>query len=314
MNNNGAIFMPPAASTYAHEVDSAYMLINIICVFFFCLVIGLMTYFVIRYRRRGSADLTPNIAHNTPLEVIWTVIPVILVVIIFFVGFRGYMNQRVAPQNSMQVNLTARRWMWTFDYGNGVKSNKTLAVPAGKPVQMIMNSEDVIHAFYVPDFRIKQDVVPNRYTMVWFQADQPGTHTLFCAEYCGASHSNMMADVVVMPQDQFDEWLQSGGVGDIKGLPLAKQGEILYTAKACNTCHSLDGSASTGPTWKGLFGHNVSFTDGSTAQVDSNYIRESIMTPQARIVQGFSPVMPTYQGQLDDAQITAIIEYIKTLK
>lgn len=313
MNTDRAIFMPPAASTSAAGVDDVFTFINIIVLFFFLLVISLMTFFVIKYRRKSETDTTPDLAHNTPLEIVWTVVPLILLIVIFFIGFKSYMDMRLAPHSSMQINVTAKRWMWQFQYPNGVSAINDLVIPAGQPVRLVMNSEDVIHSFYVPDFRVKQDVIPNRYTSLWFQADSPGTHTVFCAEYCGTSHSNMLGKVIVRTPDEFQQWLQNGGIDDISGMPLADQGAILYKAKACNTCHTVDGSVLTGPTWKGAFGKTIT-TDKGPAVVDENYIHESIVDPMAKVHQGFAPVMPTYKGQITDEQITAIIEYIRSLQ
>lgn len=314
MNDLNNWVLPPAATELAREQDKLYLFIQWMSVFFFILVIGIMVFFVIRYRRRSADDKTPNFTHNTPLEIFWSAIPLALLAIIFFWGFELYMKMRVPPHRPMEITLTARRWQWQFNYpdSNIVQFND-LVVPAGKPVKLLMNSEDVIHSFFVPDFRIKGDVIPNRYTTVWFQAEEPGEHVIFCAEYCGDQHSTMLGKVIVKTPEEYQEWFETGGVGDVSQLSSEEYGKLLYTAKACNTCHSVDGSVLTGPSFKGIFGHEATLASGETVLVDENYLRESIVDPQAKIVQGYQPVMPTYAGTLDDQQITALIAYIKSL-
>jgi len=270
-----------------------------------------MVYFVVVYRRRPGGPKIRQISHNTPLEVTWSVIPLILVAVIFLWGFRGFMDMHIAPRNAMEVHVTGKKWLWAFEHTSGRKESAELHVPVNTPVRLIMSSDDVIHSFFVPNFRIKQDVVPGRYTTLWFQATQLGEHHVFCTEYCGKDHSVMAAKVVVMTPEEFKTWSDKD---PDEGMPLAELGAKMYQKNACVSCHSIDGSAVIGPTFKGLFGRSEQLTGGGTVVVDEQYLRESILEPQAKIVQGYQPVMPTYKGTLTERQLNGVIEYIKTIK
>ena len=311
--NDGTFFMPGAASTIAQDVDAVYYFVYWVCVFFFLLIIGLMVLFVIRYRRRSEHDTTPHISHHTLLEVAWSTLPVFLLAAMFVWGFDIYMRTRVAPADAMEVNVTAQKWSWSFEYPNGLIS-PVLGIPVNTPVRLLMNSQDVLHSFYVPNFRQKMDVIPNRYTTTWFEANTTGVFPIFCTEYCGDGHSAMLSRVHVMEQADYEEWLNKGGMFvDIDQIPLEDYGEILYTSQLCNTCHSSDGTRLNGPTFQNLFGRTEQLTDGSSVVVDENYIRESLMQPNAKVVATYQPIMPTFQGRLDDRQISALIAYIKSL-
>lgn len=239
-------------------------------------------------------------------------LPTILVFIIFAWGFKGYLRLFIVPANAMEVKVTGQRWFWSFDYPEGVSTVNELVVPEDKPVKLLMSSTDVIHSFYVPNFRIKMDVLPNRYTIAWFQATDTGSYHLFCTEYCGTKHSEMIGKVRVLTQSEYADWLQRG-MGPAPGQSLADYGEQLYTQKACVTCHSVDGRPGTGPTFLGKFGKTEQMVTGEMVLIDENYLRESILDPRARIVKGYEPVMPTYQGLLNDVQLDALIAYIKSL-
>jgi cytochrome c oxidase subunit 2 len=251
------------------------------------------------------------IKHNTALEVTWTVIPLILILIVFFWGFRGYVEMRNAPDNSYVVYVTANSFFWQFTHPNGVQTTGELHVPNGRPVKLMMQSRDVIHSFFVPDFRIKQDVLPGRYTTAWFQTKNAGESVVFCTEYCGSGHSDMMAKVIAMEPNEFDVWLTDAKAESEKELPLAELGRQLYQQQGCMGCHSVDGSAMIGPTFAGLFGKERNFTDGTTAIADEEYLQESIYEPRNKIVVGYNPVMISYQGILNDQQVNALIEFIK---
>ncbi|SYZ72601.1 Cytochrome c oxidase subunit 2 [Candidatus Zixiibacteriota bacterium] len=305
--------MPPQHSTFAGQVDSLFYFILYAASVFFAIVVFGIIYFAVRYRRGHKKPAKPGPDHNTALEIIWTLIPTILVVIVFFRGFKIYLEMNVPPKDAMEIKVTGQKWFWSFDYPNGASTVNELDVPVGKPVKLLMSSRDVIHGFYIPDFRIKADVVPNRYTITWFQATQTGTFNLFCTQYCGKGHSEMIAKVKVMGEREYDEWLASGTKAG-EGMSLADFGAKLYVSKACATCHNVDGTANVGPTFKGIFGHPVKLSDGSSVMVDENYIRESILNPQAKIVAGYQPVMPTFQGVLNDREVDALTAYIKTLK
>jgi cytochrome c oxidase subunit 2 len=313
MDSTGTLFLPPGQSTIAPDVDALFNFILYASIALFLIVVSLMTFFVLRYRRRGEDKVTSGVSHNIKLELVWSIIPTILVIIVFFWGFRVFMKMHIAPKDAYEIKVTGQKWFWSFDYPNGASTVNDLVVPAGKPVKLLMSSQDVIHSFYVPDFRIKMDVLPNRYTLTWFEAPDPGEHNLFCAEYCGTSHSDMIGLVRVMREREFDEWLEEGAGGG-EGLSLDDYGKQLYTSKACKTCHRIDAAAHTGPGFLGIYGAAHELSDGQTVTVDENYIRESILDPQAKIVAGYQPVMPTYQGLLDDRQVDALIAYIKSLQ
>jgi cytochrome c oxidase subunit II len=222
-----------------------------------------------------------------------------------------YYDQRTMPKDAMEISVTAQKWRWDFEYKNGKKASTEFYVPVGVPVRLLMTSVDVIHSFYVPSFRMKQDVVPGMYSNVWFQAKETGVFQLFCTEFCGTNHSAMLGKVHVVDRLEFDKWV--GGDPDAK-LPPAERGAKLYTNKQCNTCHSIDGSKIIGPTFKGIWGREEELSDGSKVKVDENYVMESMMNPQAKIVKGFPPSMPPFQGSLTVDETKAIIEFLKTVK
>jgi cytochrome c oxidase subunit II len=313
MDSTGTLWLPPANSTIAGEVDPLFYFILYASIVMFAIVVAGMVYFSWRYRRRGADGLNRATTHNTPLEIAWTVIPTILVMIVFVWGFKTFIKMHVAPKDALEVKVTAQKWFWTFDYPTGANSVNELVVPSGKPVKLLMSSRDVIHSFFVPNFRIKQDVLPNRYTIIWFEATEQGSYDIFCTEFCGKGHSEMLGKVKVVSDREYTAWLDAGSkLGT--GLAPEEYGAQLYKAKACITCHTVDGTKLVGPSFKGKFGMMEKFADGSTALIDENYIRESILQPKAKVVAGFDPVMPTYQGVLKDQQIDALVAYIKSLK
>jgi cytochrome c oxidase subunit 2 len=315
MDSTESIFLPPGSSTIASEVDAIFYFLTYASIVIFGIVVFGIIFFSLRYRhRKGEAeDLTPGISHNTKLELIWSIIPGILVMIVFFWGFNVYMKMSVVPKDAMEIKVSGQKWFWTFDYPEGITTVNELVVPANKPVKLLMSSKDVIHSFFVPDFRIKMDVLPNRYTITWFEATNIGNHNLFCAEFCGDKHSDMIGTVKVVSEREYKEWLETGVElsDDISPVQL---GEKLFVSKACITCHSIEGKTLTGPHLNGIFGERIPLDEGGFAIVDENYIRESLLDPQASIVAGFQPVMPTYQGILKDKQVDALIAYIKSLK
>lgn len=309
-------FLPPAKSTTAGEVDALFNFIHIIS---FILLIGItfcIIYFAYKYRRKSDHEVTPVMTHNNKLEVTWSVIPLILVLIVFGWGFRDYMDMYNTPDDAYEVKVTGQMWSWQFQYDNGATSSNELRVPVDRPVKLVMQSQDVIHSFYVPDYRIKHDVLPGRYTQVWFEATETGESTIFCTEYCGTSHSDMLGEVIVMEPDEFEGWLaeNEGGGSRPDDLSAEEWGEQLAQQNGCFACHSTDGSDMQGPTWEGLFGTERTFDDGSSEEADENYLRESIIEPNTKVVEGYNAVMPSYQGSVNDEQIDAIIEYIKTLE
>lgn len=305
-------WFPEQASTFAGEVDFAYTFVLVISYTFFALIIAMMVYFMIFYRRRKDFDPGEVSDHNVPLELTWTIIPLILVTAMFIFGFRGYMDLRTPPANAYEIYATGRQWAWSFTYPNGHVEDK-LHVPAGRQVKLIMTSDDVIHSLFIPAFRAKMDVVPGRYTDLWFEARWAGVYPIFCTEYCGTKHSDMLSEVVVHQSEEFDLWLRKAAEAAQNASPV-EAGERLYRTRGCAQCHSLDGKPGIGPSFLGLYGSQRALQGGRQVTADENYIRKSILQPQDEIAEGFAPVMPTFQGRLDDKQIAALIEYLKTLR
>jgi len=307
----GGPWLPDAASTVAREVDASWNLVFWISVFFFALVTFLLFFFLIRFRSRAGHKVQASASHNTPLEVLWSVIPTLIVIVLFWSGYRGYLNMMTPPQNAYEILVNGQKWNWLFTYPNGYVDGE-LHVPVDTPVRLVMTSEDVVHSFFIPDFRIKRDVIPGRYTKLWFSAVKTGKHDIFCAEYCGTSHSTMMSTVHVHERGEFESWLAEAS-DFLSRMPPAEAGAMLYNQRGCKQCHSVDGSAGVAPTFLGLFGSEEVLATGERVLVDENYVRESIYEPQAKVTAGFDPVMPTYRGRLSDQEVTAIIEYLKTL-
>jgi cytochrome c oxidase subunit II len=318
----------PQASTFAEGTDALYLFIVGLSLFFFLLVMGAMLYFMKQYRRRHAGQKTSAITHNGKIEFLWSAIPAVLLVVIFVWGEIDFLKQALPPNDAIDVRVTGQKWTWTVEYpdypGKILTSNNneprvTLIIPKGKPVRLTMTSRDVIHSFYVPAFRVKRDVVPGRYTNIWFQATQVGEFNLFCAEYCGDAHSRMFGLVKVVEPELFESILEDyAKLEPGEGESPADFGKRVSEIRGCGACHSVDGSEKVGPTWKGLWGKTEAFTDGTSLTVDGadgeNYLKESINDPNAKVVAGFAPQMPPYAGQLEDEHIEALIAYIKTLK
>lgn len=311
-------WIPEEASNLAAGVDNVLLVITVISVFFFLLISAFLIYFSIKYRRKSENEETPHTTGNMVLEVIWTIVPSILLMVFFVWGYVEFVNMKTPPKDAMEVNVTAKQWLWEFEYYTGRKTINELYVQQNRPVRMVMRSEDVLHSFFVPQFRVKQDILPGNYTQLWFTPTKAGTFDLFCAEYCGTGHSNMLAKVHVLPSEAYSRWMDKGKAGAATAaasdLPPAERGKNVYTQKGCNACHSVDGSSGVGPTFKGIFGKQEEMQSGETITVDENYLRESILEPQAKMVKGYQPVMPSFKGILSDDEITSVIEYIKTLK
>ena len=310
-----------AAASYASDNDNVMLFVIWIAVFFFLLLMGLMVYWAVKYRRRPGVPQQRSPSHSTALELLWSGVPLILCVVMFWWGFKIYMHMHVTPAKAEVINVTAKKWAWSWEYGNGGsvmemvmmadKASPVYVVPVGRPIKLLMHSQDVIHSLYIPAFRKKIDVMPNRYTTYWFNATEPGDYQLFCAEYCGDQHSQMMAMVKVRPEAEYQAWLAE--LVNTDRFSLLDFGKKLHITKGCNACHSVDGTVGTGPSWQGIYMKTHEFTDGTSATADENYLRESILVPGAKIVKGFANQMPTYQGQLKDRELTALITYIKSL-
>lgn len=302
-------WLPEAASALAPEIDSLFNFVTVSSAVLLVGVTAAMLWFAYRYRRRDPAERPAPVQESQILEISWIVIPTILVLLIFNWGFKSFVKQKTIPPNAYDIRVQAQQWSWMFEYPNGVTTTDTMYVPVDETVTTTMSSASVLHSFYVPAFRVKQDVLPNRYTSVGFEATKKGTYDLFCAEYCGLDHSEMDATVKVVSRARFDEWLEEKKMPS--DLPLPELGKQLYQNQGCAACHSLDGSEMVGPTWQGLYGttgHQMS--DGSTVTVDENYLRQSILEPGAQIVQGFQNTMPSF-SRLSERQVTALVEFIK---
>jgi cytochrome c oxidase subunit 2 len=305
-----SLILPPQGSAYAASLDTFYMFLTWLSVFFFVGILAFTVYTVIKYRHKPG-DVTPHWTHNNMLEFTWTAIPLVIVIIIFFWGVKGYVQAEVAPGDAEEIQVTAKKWIWQFQYPDGTRGVNEVHVQLNRPVKFIASSEDVLHDFFVPDMRVKHDVLPDRYVEIWFDPTVPGKHHLTCAEYCGKGHSDMMGTVYVDTPAEYAKWVETGGI-DPK-MPLDQLGAQLRDTKGCSTCHSIDGTSGQGPSWKGVFGHQVTLASGQTVLADENYIRESMMDPGAKIVKGYDNIMPVFQGVLRPREIDGLVAYIKTL-
>lgn len=322
--------LPIVGSDVAYRWDTLYLFLTAVSAFFFVLVIGLMVYFVVKYRA-GSGGQTKPIRDHHVLEITWTLVPTLLLLVIFAWGYLVYREMIQAPVNSMEVRVIGKQWSWSFQYDDG-KVSPDLVVPINEPVKLIMSSDDVLHSMFIPNFRIKQDVVPGMYTTVWFEPTVTGKHEIYCAEYCGAAHSQMLSSVYVLSADEWARWKNGEDVlsqnlntgtptsaastgTQAAGGSLVDQGAQLYRTKGCVACHSIDGATVIGPSFKGIWGHDVELTDGSKVKVDENYVRESIENPEAKKVKGFETmVMPPFKGQITEPEMNALIAFIKSHK
>jgi cytochrome c oxidase subunit 2 len=299
---------PAQASSVAGRVDALFLFLVLVSTFFATLIFVLVLYFAIRYRRRSETEQPTSIHGDLRLELLWTLIPLGLVMIMFFWGARLFVTLSYPPANALEIYAVGKQWMWKFQHPSGQREINELHVPLGQPVKLTMASEDVIHSFFVPAFRVKMDVVPGRYTTTWFEATRSGDYHLFCAEYCGTTHAGMIGRVVVLTPADYEQWL-SGGASEES---VEMTGERLFQQLGCHTCHRADTGA-RGPALEGVFGHQVQLQSGETITVDESYVRESILQPNAKIVAGYQPLMPTFQGQISEEGLLQIIAYIRSL-
>jgi cytochrome c oxidase subunit 2 len=314
METTKTFWLPEQASTFSGMVDWAFNLYYWISLFFFVLVIGLITLFVVRnLRKRPDQMASGQMIHNTLLETSWTVIPLLIVMGLFFIGMRGWWHMRIAPSNAMVVDVVGMKWKWTFNYTQGF-SNDTLVVPVHQPVRLRVTSTDVIHGLYIPHFRTKVDVVPGRYQSLWFEATKTGVFPVLCTQYCGTSHSYMLSAVKVVEPEAYEAWLAEAAAASGGDVPPEEFGATVYTKRGCNACHTVDGAPGIGPSWKGMWGRSEKLADGGSVTVDAAYVKSSIIDPAAQIVAGFPPIMPSYKGILSDREIEAVTAYIQTLK
>lgn len=309
-------YLPEQASDFAHKVDYANYVVTDISVFFTVAIVGSMLYFAVKYRRIDGVDHeTPRIEGNSTLEILWTVVPLVICVWVAWLGYESYIDMRNPPPNAMEINVTARKWAWDFQYKNGKKTTGEIVVPVDEPVKFVMTSNDVLHSFFIPVMRTKMDVIPGRFTHLWFRPIKTGDFQVFCTEYCGNEHSRMLSRLKVVPKAEYERWVNDfSEEAKLASLKPEDLGKGLYVSKQCVTCHSLDGSPRVGPSWVKIFGQEHEMTDGTKVKVDEDYIQESILHPEAKIVKGFMKgQMPAFAGQLSDQEVRGLIAFIKTV-
>lgn len=322
------LFLPDQASEYARHVDGLHYFVVLTAMVAATGVFGTVIWFFVRYRRRSDADRTPNVQPKAIHEVFFIGVPLAFFLVWFAIGFPLFVKLQSPPKDAMDVYVQGKKWMWKFAYPGGPSSLDVLRVPAGRPVRLLITSRDVIHSFFVPALRVKQDALPGRYTQTWFNAERPGRYEIFCAEYCGLAHSGMIGELVVMPPEEFDQWMgqqRRGVAGAQDSAPVAgepvrpasnvvEEGRRIASEKGCLKCHSVDGSRHIGPTWVNLYLRHELLETGKEIVADEAYLTKSMMDPGADIVKGYQNVMPTYQGNLAPPEAAAVVEFIKSLR
>jgi cytochrome c oxidase subunit 2 len=308
---SGFTLFPAQASTLAPEVDNLYLGVVAITAFFAIIVVVCVTYFAIKYRDDTGERVGAPITGSMPLELGWSLIPFFIAIGIFVWASVVFFHIVRAPDQTLEVYSTGKRWMWRFQHIDGQREINELHVPIGRPVRVVFTSEDVLHDLFIPAFRVKADAVPGRYSAIWFEATQVGEYHLFCAEYCGTRHSGMVGTVYAMEPADYQAWLANGGTTATGSL--LQQGETLFTQLACVTCHLGDGSG-RGPSLAGIYGSKVTLDNGTVITADDSYLRESILTSQAKTVKGYEHIMPTFQGLINEEGLAGLIEYIKSMQ
>jgi cytochrome c oxidase subunit 2 len=300
---------PPTAAAGATQVDLLYFFLTAVSLVMTVLIFGAVFIFALKYRRRSEDEIPHPVEGSMFLEITWSVIPFLVMLVMFGWGAKIFWDEYTPPKNAYNIYAVGKQWMWKIQYPEGQREINELHVPTGRPVRITLASEDVIHSFYIPAFRVKHDVVPGHYDDIWFTATKPGRYHIFCAEYCGTEHSGMIGWVTVMEPTAFENWLSGGGAEG----SMASQGEKLFQQLGCSTCHLLDEQGRC-PIMRGVYGSQVLLDDGRTILADDAYVRESILNPNAKIVSGFhKDVMPTFQGQVTEENLLQLIEYIKSL-
>jgi cytochrome c oxidase subunit 2 len=321
------LFLPAQASTFALRVDYLHYFVVSVTMLSSTFVGLLAIYFFFRYRETKRNASTPIVTPSVRFEVLIIGVPLLFFLIWVWIGFRDYLWYTSPPRNAIDVYVTGKKWMWHFAYPDGPNGNAVLTVPADRPIRLLMTSRDVIHSFYVPEFRVKQDVIPGRYTEIWFEATKAGRYRIYCAEFCGTWHSQMVGYVVVLPPAQFDTWMaheRSGLSGrvDSSGTDtedtfrgdLVSYGRKVAMVQGCLKCHSVDGEAHIGPTWVDLYHRKEALANGQTVIADEGYLTESMMDPYVKVVKGYAEVMPNYRGKLTAPEAAALVEFIKSLR
>lgn len=302
---------PPQASSLAKEHDAIFFALSTLTAVFTLIVVIAVIIFAVRYRRGSKASRANPKYEDLRMELTWTIIPLLLGLVMFYFGARLYVRQRTPPPNSEEIFVIGKQWMWHVQHPNGVRENNTLHIPIGRPVKLTMISQDVIHAFYVPAFRTQMYVVPGRYTQMWFNATEPGQYHLFCNLYCGTQHSEMGGVVIAMPAREYAQWLANGG-NSTPTLTMAQAGAKLYSKLACNNCHGIKDTPRA-PSLVGIYGRKRTFTNAAPTVADEAYLRESILRPWERITSGYGQEMPTYEGQLTEAEVLDLVTYLKSM-
>ena len=307
---SGIPLFPVQASTIAPAVDNLYFFILAVTAFFALLVVVLVMYFAVKYRDDTGLKVGAPITGSVPLEIGWSIIPFIISIVIFGWATMVFFQLIRPPDQTLEIYSTGKRWMWRFQHVDGQREINALHVPVGVPVKITFTSEDVLHDIFIPAFRVKADAIPGRYSSIWFTATKVGEYHLFCAEYCGTRHSGMIGTVYVMEPGQYQAWLSTGGV---TGGTMQARGEQLFQQLACTTCHLTNGTG-RGPSLAGVFGSQVTLSTGQTITADESYIRESILTPQKKLVHDYQPLMPTFQGLVNEDGVMSLIAYVKSLQ
>ena len=308
MSENFPLF-PEQASTFAWQVDYLYFLLLALSAFFAVAIFFFLVLFSFKYRRRSEDERPRPSEDSIAMEVTWSIIPLILSLAVFALGAGVFFRMYRAPENAIDIYVVGKQWMWKVQHPDGKREINELHVPVNQPVRLTLASEDVIHAFSVPAFRVKRDVVPGRYNTMWFEATKVGEYHLFCAEYCGTQHSGMTGRVVVMEQDEFQNWLSGGASGET----MVEAGARQFQQLGCETCHKESGQG-RGPKLSGVYGHMVELTTGQEVVADEDYLRSSILDPGSQVVVGYKPIMPTFQGQLSEETLMQIISYLQSLE
>jgi len=305
-------FWPEQASSVALEVDLLYIFIIVVTVATSLAVYTAAAIFIVKYKRRSEDEIPEQIEGNLPLEIAWSLIPLGIVLVMFVWGIVVFYDLSRVPADALSFNVVGKQWMWKVQHPTGKREINELHVPLGQPIKLTITSEDVIHSFFIPAFRTKMDAVPGRYTTSWFEATKTGEYHIFCAEYCGTKHSHMIGRVVVMDPPHYEQWLKTGSAtAAISNETPEVAGARLFQEQRCNTCHVTNGLMA--PMLAGVFGSQVTLQGGETVTADENYLRESIVTPQEKIVKGYQPNMPTFQGQVTEDALLQLIAYIKSL-
>jgi cytochrome c oxidase subunit 2 len=301
-------FFPQQASEQAATIDALYFFLLAVTAFFAVLIAVLVVVFAVKFHRQHDGQVGMPIHGSLALEMLWTVIPLGITMVMFVWGAQVFFHMTRAPKGALEIYVVGKQWMWKAQHMDGAREINELHVPIGRPVKLIMGSEDVIHSFFIPDYRVKADVVPGRYNTLWFTATKPGRYHIFCTQYCGTKHSAMIGWVTALEPADYQTWLSGGSSGG----SMADAGAKLFADLACNTCH-LENGQGRGPVLKGLYGKQVLLSNGQTVTADDAYIRESILNPQAKVVAGFQPIMPTFQGLVTEEQLLQLIAYVKSL-